>query len=127
MPGMVFKELDLIEQWGSGFQRMAAACCKMGLPEPVLEEQAFSFRVTISLKRVVEYPKIDAVEQKIMEVLRAREIDGGASTQDMSRALGMTSRSIRSRIARLLSAGKIVAAGKSAFDSKKRNLPANGE
>jgi len=125
--GRVFKELDLIEQWGSGFQRMTAACREMGLPEPVLEEQAFHFRVTISLKRIAEYQKMDATEQKIMELLREREADGGASTQDLSRALGMTSRSIRTRIARLLNAGRIVAVGKSAYDPKKRYLPANGE
>lgn len=125
--GRVFKELDLIEQWGSGFQRMIAACREMGLPEPVLEEQAFHFRVTISLKRVAEHPKMDATEQKIIEFLREREVDGGASTQDLSRILGMTPRSIRTRIARLLNAGKIVAVGKSAYDPKKRYLLANGE
>jgi len=125
--GRVFKELDLIEQWGSGFQRMAAACREMGLPEPVIEEQAFHFRVTFRLKRAAEYSQVDATEQKIMELLRAREADGGASTQDLSRVLGMTSRSIRARIARLLSAGKIVAVGKSAFDPRKRYLPVKGE
>ena len=39
--GRVFKELNLIEQWGSGFQRMAASCLEMGLPEPVMEEITF--------------------------------------------------------------------------------------
>ena len=36
--GRVFKELNLIEQWGSGFQRMAENCREMNLPEPILEE-----------------------------------------------------------------------------------------
>jgi len=36
--GRVFHELGLIEQWGSGIQRMTAACREAGLPTPVFEE-----------------------------------------------------------------------------------------
>ncbi len=36
--GRVFHELGLIEQWGSGIQRMVAVCRDTGLASPVLEE-----------------------------------------------------------------------------------------
>jgi len=36
--GRVFKELGLIEQWGSGIGRMRSACREAGLPEPHFEE-----------------------------------------------------------------------------------------
>lgn len=44
--GRVFHALGLIEHWGSGIQRMTAACADAGLPPPVLEEIGTHFRVT---------------------------------------------------------------------------------
>jgi ATP-dependent DNA helicase RecG len=35
----VFKELGYIEQWGSGIQRMRAACLAQGLAEPRIREK----------------------------------------------------------------------------------------
>lgn len=42
--GRVFQQLRLIEQWGSGIQRMTAACIEAGLPAPVFEEIGISRR-----------------------------------------------------------------------------------
>lgn len=122
--GRVFKDLDLIEQWGSGFQRMLASCHEMNLPEPTLEEIAFRFRVTFSLHRVEAKPQEDATERKIMELIRASESDGGASTQHLSLEVGISSRAMRERLARMTRAGHVVAVGKSAYDPQKRYLPA---
>jgi predicted HTH transcriptional regulator len=44
--GRVFHELHLIEQWGSGIQRMTAACQQAGLEPRRLEEIGMHFRVT---------------------------------------------------------------------------------
>ena len=120
--GRVFKELNLIEQWGSGFQRMAASCREMNLPEPTLEELAFRFRVTFSLHRVAAQPQGDDTDRKIMELIRASEADGGTSTQYLSQAVGISTRAMRDRLARLTKAGRIVAVGKSAYDPRKRYL-----
>lgn len=35
----VFKELGYIEQWGSGIQRIRAACLAQGLVEPQIQEK----------------------------------------------------------------------------------------
>ncbi len=121
--GRVFKELNLIEQWGSGFQRMAASCRATNLPEPLLEEVAFRFRVTFRLERVAEQPEADATEQKIMELIRAGAAEGGVSTQQLSGQVGISDRSMRVRLVKLIKAGKIVAIGKSAYDPNKRYLP----
>ena len=48
--GRVFHTLGLIEQWGSGIQRMSAACREAGLAAPVFEELATRFRVTIGTR-----------------------------------------------------------------------------
>jgi predicted HTH transcriptional regulator len=44
--GRVFHELGLIEQWGSGIQRMTAACHERGLDAPRFEEIGTHFRVS---------------------------------------------------------------------------------
>src|SRR5256885_3973776 len=49
--GRVFHALGLIEQWGSGIQRMTAACRDAGLAAPVFEEIGTRFRVTIHTER----------------------------------------------------------------------------
>ncbi|TLU53265.1 MAG: transcriptional regulator [Chlorobium sp.] len=122
--GRVFKELKLIEQWGSGFQRMSASCRALDLPEPKMEEVAFRFRITFSLLRVATRVQMGDVERKIMELIQACEADGGASTQYLSQAVGISTRSMRERLAGMSKAGLIVAIGKSAYDPKKRYFSA---
>ena len=41
----VFRELDLIEQWGSGFRRILQEATDLGLSEPVIEEIGMRVRV----------------------------------------------------------------------------------
>lgn len=43
--GRVFKELGLIDQWGSGVHRMLGECRRLGLPEPSFHEMGNHFRV----------------------------------------------------------------------------------
>lgn len=45
--GRVFHELRLVEQWGSGVQRMLSACREAELPAPVWEEIGNRLRVTM--------------------------------------------------------------------------------
>jgi ATP-dependent DNA helicase RecG len=118
--GRVFKELALIEEWGSGYQRMAASCNEMGLPEPVLEEVAFRFRITLRLKR--DRTPTDDMDLRILTLIHSSEAEGGASTQYLSQAVGISPRAMRDRLARLTKAGRIVAIGKSAFDPHRRYL-----
>jgi ATP-dependent DNA helicase RecG len=42
----VFRELELIEEWGSGYKRIKEACFKGGYPEPIWEELGTVLRVT---------------------------------------------------------------------------------
>ena len=46
----VFRELDLIEQWGSGFRRMIKEAEELGLPEPEIIEVGMRVRYVIYLK-----------------------------------------------------------------------------
>ncbi len=42
----VFRELGLMEEWGSGYRRVLAACQDIGYPHPDWQELGSAFRVT---------------------------------------------------------------------------------
>ena len=64
----VFRELDLIEQWGSGFRRILQEAGDLGLSEPVIEEIGMRVRVTVFLSEELvihtEGPSRDQVGTK---------------------------------------------------------------
>src|SRR3569832_98218 len=49
--GRCFRELELIELWGSGLKRMISQCQKSGIAIPKFEELGHFFRVTLSNRR----------------------------------------------------------------------------
>ena len=116
--GRVFHALGLIEQWGSGIQRMSAACRDAGLLPPVLEEIGTRFRVTLRLGRVGP-PTVDEIEKTILGLLR----DGrGHMTSEISRAIGLTPRATRTRLLRLVGRGLVREVGTSPQDPHRRYL-----
>ena len=52
----VFKELGLIEQWGTGVRRIFAEARELGLPEPKIEEIALRLRFTVYLAEPLPIP-----------------------------------------------------------------------
>ncbi|MDO9519025.1 MAG: helix-turn-helix domain-containing protein [Pseudohongiella sp.] len=48
----VFKELKLVEQWGSGVKRIFADAAAQGLPEPRIEEIANRLRFIVPLRQI---------------------------------------------------------------------------
>jgi predicted HTH transcriptional regulator len=113
--GRVFHELKLIEQWGSGVQRMMSACRQAGLPEPELEEIGSGFRVTLWRKRT-RHPLVDSVDAAILEVLRDCP---GVSTQQIATKVRRTPRAVLTRLKRLVETGQVVAVGSSAKDPRR--------
>ncbi len=113
--GRVFHELGLIEQWGSGIQRMTAACRQAGLPEPELEEIGSGFRVTFRRERVAP-PERDQLDEAIVEFLRRQP---GATTSRIAAQIKRTPRAVQTRLKRLIELGRLVAVGSSAKDPRK--------
>jgi len=72
--GRVFHAPGLIEQRGSGVQRMIVACREVGLALPRLEEIATRFRVTIYTERVSQ-PLVETTDQTILDELSDGEAD----------------------------------------------------
>jgi len=52
----VFRELDLIEQWGSGVRRMFKEADELGLPQPEIIEVGMRVRFIVYLERSIVLP-----------------------------------------------------------------------
>mgnify|MGYP000853973194 FL=1 len=63
----VFRELDLIEQWGSGFRRILQEASELGLIEPVIEEIGMRVRVTVFLAESQEIQVPEQVTEQVPE------------------------------------------------------------
>jgi predicted HTH transcriptional regulator len=114
--GRVFKELGLIEQWGSGIQRMASACREAGLPAPVFEEIGARFRVTLSvLPR--QSVALDERDRRIVELLKT---GSGFSTQQIAEHLQLSTRATRARLRALVERGAIAEISSSPQDPRKQ-------
>ncbi|MBM4244797.1 MAG: MarR family transcriptional regulator [Deltaproteobacteria bacterium] len=118
--GRVFHALGLIEQWGSGVQRMSAACHAAGLPAPVFEEIATRFRVTIATTRVG--PRV--VEETDRAILDALGGANGLATSEIAAAIGLSPRATRTRLARLVGRGLVREIGTGPQDPRRRYFPA---
>lgn len=114
--GRVFHALGLVEQWGSGIQRMTAACRDAGLAAPVFEEIATRFRVTIGTARVGR-PTLDETDHAILGRLAGSK---GLLTSEIAKAIGLTPRATRTRLARLVGRGLVSEVGTGPQDPRRR-------
>lgn len=114
--GRVFHTVGLIEQWGSGVQRMMAACREAGLQPPRFEEVALRFRVTIFTQRVNQ-PSLETTDAAIIEVLSDAS---GRSTSQIAEQIGLTPRATRTRLARLVQLGLVQEIGTGPQDPRRR-------
>lgn len=114
--GRVFNALGLVEQWGSGIQRMASACRDAGLAVPLLEEIGTRFRVTLRLGRIGRL----ALDEKEEAILRLLRDDRGHLTSEIARAIRLTPRATRTRLLRLVGRGLVREVGTSPQDPKRR-------
>ncbi|MCK5827728.1 putative DNA binding domain-containing protein [Candidatus Bipolaricaulota bacterium] len=116
--GRVFKELGLVEQWGSGIQRIIATCHEAGLSEPTFEELGTRFRVTLYTHRTAR-PRTDPTNQRILDLLS----DGtGLSTQEIATAISLSARATRTRLAKLVDRGLVREVGTGPHDPRRLYL-----
>ncbi|MDZ4655041.1 MAG: helix-turn-helix domain-containing protein [Coriobacteriia bacterium] len=112
----VFRDVGLIEQWGSGIGRIFEACLSAGLPEPLLEEVGTGFRVTLfSADR--SSPQVDEIDSAVMQALREAN---GLGTSEIAEHIRRTPRATRSRLQRLVDLGLVVQVGSSPNDPHRR-------
>ena len=114
--GRVFHELGLVEQWGSGIQRMIAACRDSGLSAPVWEEIGVRLRVTIRTDGTGA-ANLDPTDRSILDLL---EQGDGRTTSEVATAIGLSPRATRTRLAKLVSRGLVREVGTGPRDPKRR-------
>ena len=116
--GRVFQELGLIEHWGSGIQRMTAACRDSGLDAPQFVEIGTHFRVTLSSKRR-HAPAQDERDQAILGAL-AESSGTGFSTSQIASRIGVSPHTARTKLASLVECGLVVEIGSGPQDPHRR-------
>jgi ATP-dependent DNA helicase RecG len=116
--GRVFQELGLIEHWGSGIQRMTAACRDRGLDAPKLEEIGTHFRVTLSATARRASAK-DARDEAILAALSSSQ-EAGLSTSEIAKLINLSPRASRTRLAALVERGVIAEIGSGPQDPHRR-------
>ena len=114
--GRVLHELGLVEQWGSGVQRMIAACRDAGLAPPELEEVGIRFRVTLRTAQVAA-TTLDGTDRRIVAFVKAPD---GRATREIAHEIGLTPRATRTRLASLVGRGLIREIGTGPQDPKRR-------
>lgn len=120
--GRVFHELGLVEQWGSGVQRMIAACRSAGLAPPVWEEIGMRLRVTLHTAPVGP-AEVDTPDGSILALLEGGE---GRATREIAEAVGLTPRTTRKRLAKLVERGLVREIGTGPKDPRRRYFRAGG-
>ena len=113
--GRVFRELNLIEQWGSGLGRMKAVCYQNGIPEPKFEELGNFFKITLyhgaSKKTIFEN-----WHEPIIEYLKKHKQISPKKAQVL---WGVTARTTSSRLKKMCNQGILVEIATGPFDPQK--------
>lgn len=107
----VFRELGVIEQWGTGIPRAVEACRDAGLADPEFEEFASVLRVTIRSQR--GEAGVDRLDADVLKLLDDSE---GLSTAAIAARIQRTPRATRDRLRSLVDAGLVVEVGSSPND-----------
>ncbi len=114
--GRTLHELGLVEQWGSGVQRMIAACRDSGLAAPVWEEIGIRLRVTLHLEKTGP-ATLDQIDEAILDLLGSGE---GFGTSEIAERIERSARATRTRLVKLIARGFVREIGKGPKDPKRR-------
>jgi predicted HTH transcriptional regulator len=113
--GRVFRELDFIEQWGTGLNRMINICLEKEIQIPKFEELDMNFRVTLyhaKQKKSMSKPWQHSV---VEYVGKNKEITG----KQAQKLWKVTGRTATSRLKMLCQAGILVEIATSSYDPYK--------
>jgi predicted HTH transcriptional regulator len=113
--GRVFRELDLIEQWGSGLGRMRSVCLEHGIPEPKIEEVSDFFKVTLYHKTSKKMAVKDWHEPIIDYLKKHKKI----SPKKAQTLWKVTSRTTSTRLKNMYNHGILVEMSTGPFDPQK--------
>ncbi len=113
--GRVFRELGLIEQWGSGLQRMFESCVQRQLPPPKFQELDLFFRVTLYPMAVQPKPELPWHALLFSYIRQHSKI----SVTEATKLWKVSSRTSTARLKMLCQEGALMALSKGPFDPHK--------
>lgn len=114
--GRVFRELNLIEQWGSGLGRMLNICGQQGIPLPKFEELGNFFRTTL-YHSVNTFAGIEEWQKQIIAYLKVHKEIFPKKAQELWK---VTSRTTSSRLKKMCEQGILVEISTGPFDPQKK-------
>lgn len=114
--GRVFRELNLIEQWGSGLGRMLNICGQQGIPLPKFEELGNFFRTTL-YHGVNTFVGIEEWQKQIIAYLKEHKEILPKKAQELWK---VTSRTTSSRLKKMCEQGILVEISTGPFDPQKK-------
>lgn len=106
-----FKEINFIEQWGTGIGKILQACRETGLRDPEFRESGLFFKVTLYKNNRLENEYTtnsrngsQKTSQKIIECMK----DNPATTiRELSLSTGLSDRGVKNHIHKLKNQGRI--------------------
>lgn len=114
--GRVFRELNLIEQWGSGLGRMRSICEQQTIPLPKFEELGNFFRTTLyhGINKSVHF---EEWQKPIIEYLMIHKKVVPQKAQELWK---VTSRTASSRLKKMCAEGILFEISTGQFDPQKK-------
>ena len=111
-----FKEVGLIERYGSGIYRIQQICKEYGVVNPVFEEIANGFRVILfneklnKTKKPTEKPteKLSSNQAKILDLIANNKY---ITSEELSLLLGIRADSVRENLSKLKNKGILTRIG----------------
>lgn len=117
--GTIFRELLLIERWGSGLGRMIAACEQDGIKPPKFEEIGSFFRVTLYPAFTMHpHKKIKQSWQELM-ITYLRE-HKHITSQQAQKLWNVTQRTTSTRLKNMCKEGVLIELSTSPYDPHKK-------
>jgi ATP-dependent DNA helicase RecG len=114
--GRCFRELELIELWGSGLKRMISQCKKSGITIPQFEELGHFFRVTLFNRREAVIV-VSGWRKEIMDLIVKRK---EVTTKDAASYWKISDRAARVRLKKMIEEGLISEISTNVFDPQKK-------
>lgn len=114
--GRVFRELNLIEQWGSGLGRMLSICEQQGIPLPKFEELGNFFRTTL-YHGVNTFIGTEEWQKQIISYLK---VHNEILPKKAQKLWDVTSRTTSSRLKKMCAQGTLVEISTGPFDPQKK-------
>ena len=114
-----FEKAGLIEQWGSGVQRIIATIEEQHLQAPLFEELGHHFRVTFYFqKQITQDVELSKNEKVLLQSLTVKPM----GTKDLAKKMKLSERTIRSLLQKLQEKSLVEHTGKDPFDPNKKFL-----